>query len=483
MYDGFSLNFKPLEILNELQLGRIHKATLAVLRETGIRFESKKALKLFEKNGCKVDYDNMRVKFPEALVEECIKSCPSSFRVKTRNKNHDFIIGLNTIHFFSFPGMEIVDLDTWESRKATEKEYIDFITVLDALDNHHMITAYPYFGFEGIPEVMAIPEGIAMKFKHTDKFQLVANQKECEPFTIEMAQICNAEVMGIFCASPPLTYYEDTIEGANRYINAGFPLGVVSGCVHAATGPATIAGSIVTDNAELLAGIVYTQLLKPGTRVMTNNFTFSQNMATGSLNFGGIESSLHFVASNQLARKYQIPKWSGTSGLTNSKRIDVQCGYEKGMATLIAALAGSALIQLHGGLFGEMTAHPAQAVLDDDIAGRTGQFIEGIQLTDETIALDVIEKVGPIPGCFIDSAHTRKWWRSEQFIPKASDRLSYPDQWVLQGKKSALDYAKEKVEEILTSHKIEVSLTPSQVEDIDRILEEARKFYKEKKLL
>lgn len=483
MLKGYYLNFKPLELLNELQVERIHKASLDVLRETGIRFESKKALELFKKNACKVDFNDMRVRFPESLVEECIRKCPSSFRVKTRNPKHDFVIAIDTIHFFSFPGMETVDLKTWESRKATKKEYIELVTVLDALDNHHMLTAYPYFGFEGIPEVMSIPEGIALKFRNSDKFQLVANQKESEIFTIEMAKETGAEVMGTFCASPPLTYYEDTIEGAKRYLEAGFPICVVSGCVHAATGPATIAGSLVTDNAELLAGIVFAQIINPGARVMTNNFTYSQNMATGSPNFGGIESSLHFVASNQLARKYQIPKWSGTSGLSNSKRIDFQCGHEKGMSALIAALAGCALIQLHSGVFGEITAHPVQAILDDDIAGIIGRFVEGISVTDETLAVDLIEEIGPIPGFFLGTDHTRKWWKREQFMPKVSDNLAYPDQWLNQGKKNSLDYAKELMDKILSTHKVEIPLNSSQEENINKILEETRKYYRDKDLL
>jgi len=148
---------------------------------------------------------------------------------------------------------------------------------------------------------------------------------------------------------------------------------------------------------------------------------------------------------------------------------------------LLFTLSGASLLQFHGAMYGELTHHPVQAVLDDDIAGMIGRFIQGIEVNDETLAIDLIEEVGPIPGHFLNRAHTRKWWKLEQFVPKAADRLTYPE-WMKSGKKSCLDYARERMEEILATHK-PTPLTPGQEEDIERILEEARKYYKEKGLI
>ncbi len=122
-----------------------------------------------------------------------------------------------------------------------------------------------------------------------------------------------------------------------------------------------------------------------------------------------------------------------------------------------------------------------KAVLDDDIAGMIGRFIEGALVNDDTLAIDLIKAVGPIPGMYLDKAHTRQWWKKEQFIPKAADRLTYPE-WLEKGKKSALDYAKDRVEEILATHKPK-PLTPSQDEEIDRILAEARAYYKKRGMI
>jgi trimethylamine--corrinoid protein Co-methyltransferase len=136
---------------------------------------------------------------------------------------------------------------------------------------------------------------------------------------------------------------------------------------------------------------------------------------------------------------------------------------------------------VQGAIHGELTHHPVQAIIDDDLVGMIGRFLEGVEVSDETIALDLITEVGPIPGEYLSKEHTRKWWRKEQFIPQVADTLTYPE-WVKKGKKSCVGYAKEKMEEILASHK-PTPLAASQEKDIERILEDARKFYKEKGML
>jgi len=479
---GFTRNFRPLQVLTDEQIEAIHRGTLEVLEETGIRIEHQKALKILEDAGCRVDRSNMRVKIPPALVEECLSKCPSSFHLKARDPKNDLIIGGNTVYFSTFPGMQTVSLDTWEARSATRKENADALKILDALDNLHLITPYtPYFDVEGIPPVMALPESVAAKIRYTTKPQFVGYQHNSEIFAIRMAQALGIEIMGISLAAPPLTYNQDAIESMFRFTEAGFPVFIGSGAVMGGTAPATIAGSTITNNAELLAGIVLTQLIKPGTRVLVSEFVFPQDMRTGAPAFGAIGVSLHQVVFNQIWRKYQIPRHNSAAAPTSSKKPDFQCGYEKAIAVLTAALAGANVIQLHGGIHGELVFHPLQAILDDDIAGMVGRFIKGVEVTDETLAIDLIEETGPIPGCYLNKEHTRKWWKKEQFIPAVADRLTYPE-WIKKGKKSTLDYAKERMEEILTTHQVP-PLSREQDKQIDEILKEARRYYEEKKLL
>ena len=478
---GFTRNFKPLEILTEGQVEAIHRGILEVLWVTGVRVEHDRALKLFEKNGCRVDYDDMRVRMPPALVEECLRKAPSSWHAKAREPKNSLMLGGNTVYFGVAPGGQTVDLETWEPRVATRKENYDGVRVLEALPNLHLFTPFtPYFGFEGVSPCMAMSESLAARIRISTKCQCENSNNNCEIFTIEMAQVVGIDLLGMCVIEPPLTISHDAVEATFRFAEAGFPIRTCSGLTMGATSPATIAGSSVIGCAELIAVVVLTQLIKPGTRILVKDMILPQNMRTGAPVFGAIETVLHNAVFNQIFRKYGIPT-ATTYCNPNSKLPDYQCGYEKTTNALIAALSGASYTETHGGVYGELSHHPVQAILDDDLAGMIGRFIEGVTVNDETLAIDLIEEVGPVPGHFLGKAHTRKWWRPEQFMPNVADRLTYPE-WIQSGKKSALDYAKEKMEEILATYK-PTPLTPSQEQDIERILEEARQYYKDRGLI
>ena len=479
---GFRRIFKPLEILSDEQVEDIKRGVLAVLQNTGMRFESEMALKLFQKHECMVDFDAMKVRFPPGLVEECLRKTPSSFYFKSRNPAHDLMVGGNTTYFCAFPGMNTVELDTWEPRRATRQENREALIVLDALDNLHFLTPYtPYFGFDDIPPVLSIPESAAAKIRYTTKLQFSGYQKDCEVYTIEMARVADTEIQGMMESSPPLTYYGDAVMSAYRFANAGLPLHITSGAVMGGTSPATVAGTLVTSVAEIVGGIVFTQLVKPGTRVVANAFVFPQNMMTGVPFFGSVGISLHEAAFNQIWRSYNIPVQSSAIGPTNSKGIDYQNCYEKAIPALVAALSGAHIIQFHGGVYGEITHHPVQSIMDDDVAGVIGRLIEGIDVSDQTLALDLINEIGPLPGFYLNTAHTRSWWKKEQFVPKVADLLPY-GQWQKEGKKTALDRAKERMNEILQTHR-PVALSDEQEKEIQRIIDKAQSDYAKKGLL
>lgn len=479
---GFRRNFKPLSILTEEQLVAIHSGTLDVLWETGIRVENERALKLCKTNDCKVDFDNRIVKFPPGLVEDCLRRPPSTFHVKARDPRNDLVIGGDVVYFFPFPGMGILDLDTGQSRTATRREFYEGVRVFDALSTLHMSHTYsPYFGFEGVPPVMSMTEGDAANFRNTSKFIVTNYSNDCEIFSIEMAKAIGMENGGFSIASPPLTIYDDAIGALFRFIEAEFPVFLASGAVFGGTAPATIAGSTVTNNAEVMSLVVLSQLIKPGTRVIVDDFCFPQDMTRGSPAFGAIGTSLHQVVFNQIWRKYGIPTMNGAGGVSSSKEIDFQCGCEKTAATLLAAISGANIIQLHGGIFGEISHHPVQAILDDDLAGMIGRFVDGVKVCDETLAIDLIEHVGPIPGYYLNSKHTREWWRKEQFVPKVADRLTYPE-WIQAGQPGALDHAKERLEATLATHK-PTPLTQKEEQAVEDILKQAREYYREKGLL
>ena len=478
---GFKRKFPPFEILSEEDIEQIKISTLDILKKTGIKIEHKGALKLLEQNDCIVDYDNLRARFPEALVEECIRRCPSSFRVKARDSENDLIFGGNTVYFTSGPGMDIVNLDSHKHRTATEKEYIEGVKVLDALETHDALSPYtPYFGYEGVPEVLKMTMGFIQRLRYSSKFTMVGFAKYNWRFNYRIAKAVDTEIfMSGLSVSSPLLLSKDTVECFFENSEHDFPKGVDTGSIFGATAPATLAGAMALFNAELLASIAIIQLKKPYTRVFVAGFPNAQNMRTGTPNFGNIANTLFNVANNQIWRKYNIPFRNTASIYTNSKKIDYQNGVERGLPAILSAISGASFIHLHGGIYGELTHHPIQAILDDDLAAMVGRFIEGVNVSDETLALNLIHSVGTVPGHFLDKKHTLDWWKKEQYTPKSFDHLTYPE-WEQGGKKDCIDYAKERMKKILSEHIISKKLSDEQEEEIKEIVKEAEEFYKKR---
>jgi trimethylamine--corrinoid protein Co-methyltransferase len=372
---GFTRKLAPLEMLTEGQIDDLHRATLDVLRNTGVRFESDWALDFLESHGCKTDPASLRVRFPEGLVEECLRQAPGSFRVGAPDPANDLIMGANTVYWTHSSGMQTVDLATFEPRDPTKGEYEDCVRVLDALPTIDQLGCYPYFGYEGLPPTLAEPESVALKLRHSTKHQLTACSNESEIFTIQMAQAAGQEITGTLTSSPPLTWGEGAVTGARRMVEAGFPVTTVDGCTLGGTGPATAAGSLVVSNAEHLAMLVLVQSLAPGHRLSVGHFSCPMNMTSGAPAFGDIVCSISNAMFNQVWRSYRVPASNGTPGYVSAKRMDYQAGYEKAIPGLLSALSGANFILFHLGVSSELSAHPVQAVLVYDVAGLIGSLI------------------------------------------------------------------------------------------------------------
>jgi trimethylamine--corrinoid protein Co-methyltransferase len=479
---GLVRNFKPLEILTEEQVDRIHRGALDVLEVTGVQVESEKALKVYEKGGCMVDYEDHRVRFPPGLVVQCIRQCPTSFHMKSLDPKNDLILGGNTVYFALFSGLRTVDLDTWETRIPTVQDNHDACKVADGLDYLHSSTSYtPYCELEGVPPAMLLPISTWSRLKHFSKNSRVGTTLSSHIFEIQMAQALGVDVYGAMEAPPPLTWNQDATDCAIACAEAGFPVEPGAGGTMGATHPATTAGALVTGMAEVMSGLVLVQLVRPGNPIIVNCFPPPLSMRTGHLKFGAITISLYQVAWNQIWRtRYGIPIMNGGIGPSNAKVIDFQVGYEKSIGVLLSAMSGANMINTVGGLTGELSYHPVLSVLDNDVMGYIGRFLEGVNVDEETLAIDLINETGPIPGFFLNTDHTRKWWKQEQYLPQVADMLTYPE-WLKTGKKTALDYARERADELLASW--ESKLPPGKEKELDKILEDCKQYYKKKGLI
>jgi len=483
MRRGFRRNFEPVKILTESQIEAIHLASLDVLEKTGVKFESRRALELLEKNGCTVDYDEKIARFPSFLVEECIRKTPSSFMVKAREQKNDLRVGGNTLYFMSSAGARYTDVRTGEVRMATMEENDLAVLVSDALDTIDVFPSYtPYFEIEGVEPVMLCPTSLASRIRYTSKPSRGAQATDTYIFETQLAQAVGMQLIGVCEAAAPLSYPEDATNAAFEYAGAGFPMFIAAGSVMGGSAPVTVAGATISNNVELLSVVVLIQCISPGAGICANDFVTPMDMSSGGFLFGALGVNLHQMAFNQLwTQVYKIPTVNTGAAFSNSKLIDYQSGYEKTHTAMASALSGANMIVLHGGVTAELAYNPVLSIINDDVANIIGKTIEGFEVNDETMALELIEEVGPVPGTFLNKTHTRINWKKEYYVPQAADRLSYQE-WEQQGKKTAIDLAQERMEEIIDTHTPD-PITPEQQKDIDRILKDARAHYRKKGLM
>ncbi|MHB8279222.1 MAG: trimethylamine methyltransferase family protein [Candidatus Humimicrobiaceae bacterium] len=475
--------FKYLDIMSESDIEKIHKATLKVLNDTGILIKDEGMLNFLNARGCNVDFSSERVRFPEKIVMDSISNCPSSFEGKARdiNNNCTFASGKNS-YFMSSPGMKTFDLDTYEPHEPTRKEFYDYIRILDALPNLDIQVSFPFYGFRDVPDCLKLLESNAAKIRVSSKVQLEGSILDNYKWNIEMAKAVDQDLFLLLNPMPPLTFYQETIKQLNYFVKSGMPFHICPGPTMGATSPATISGTLISNNALTIAGMVMAQLIRPGTRVWAGSMMMSLDMNNGLPAFGNISNSLLEASFNQMWRFYKIPCWTSASAWSSSKVIDYQAGYEMSMAALIAALSGSTAILFYGGLNAQLSAHAVKAIMDDDVAGMIKRFVQGIEVNEETLAVDLINEVGPTPGHFLDKDHTLNFWKSEVYVPIVADRKSL-NSWLSTGKSSnVIKNAREKIDEILDKHKI-LELTPSQERALEDILQTARKYYRKKGLI
>jgi trimethylamine--corrinoid protein Co-methyltransferase len=229
----------------------------------------------------------------------------------------------------------------------------------------------------------------------------------------------------------------------------GQPVTCTPEAIAGTTAPVTLAGLLAQENAAILAHITLAQLFRPGAPVLYGTVSTTANMRYGTVTLGAMETGLITAASAQMARYYGLPIRS-VGGTTDSKREDLQAGFERMGTLLPAVLAGVNLITCAGTLDSTMLESHALLMLDDEICGAALRLARGIEITDESLALDLIKKVG-YSGNYITAKETSKLFRKELFIPTMFSREPY-ETWEKEGGKLAIDRARERAVDILSKH-------------------------------
>lgn len=467
---SFSYTCKtPLKAVSDASIERIHQASLHVLYETGVRFLDEKTLRYLQERGCPVDYERQAARFPPGLVETCLRHIPPDFRLRARNPQYDIVFNPGAVHFAACSGMAVLDPDTLARRPGVYQDAQEAARLCDALEN--MAGANTGLGYiKDRPLQVNLEWLYAAAIRNSEKVTSVGVMDDSEKWGIRMARAAGEDIIVCVSSCSPLGWTSDQIAGMQRAVEAGMPVGIQSMASPGVTAPATLAGTMVVMNAEILAMAVLVQLLRPGTGLMYSCFTIPLDMRTASLASGSIELGLATVISAQLSQFYRMGSMVFLP-MSDAKVPDEQAGYEKGMQWLLAGMAGINLIWGAGMLEGHSLWSNAQLVIDAEMCGMVGRYLEGVAVNDETIALGVIDSVGHFPQTYLDHQHTVDRWKGERYLPLVSSREVY-GVWAEKGGQDVLARAGEKARELLAKHR-PAPLPPEVDRELDRLLRAA----------
>jgi trimethylamine--corrinoid protein Co-methyltransferase len=467
---GFTCK-KPIELLTQDEKETIHEKSLEILKNTGAVFKWQPALKVLKEAGCNVDFESQVVKFPQDVVMDALKSCPSSFIVRGRDPKYEIELAPDTVYFVNQPGPAIYNFETGVKRTGTVRDLAEMTRICDALENIHSILPAILTIADRPPEV-GFEWANATMLRNSTKSPVLPGGIFAIQWMIELAKAAGIQPMGGCTCEPPLTYSADQCDTLIRLAKEGWGTWFDTGGGSGATSPATLAGTVLQVNTELMAGLVLQQVVNPGVGIMYGTMATPLDMRSGHMAIG-IEGYMVAAALAGMSRFYNIP-CSSFDSLTGGKSpTDQQVGYEKAMSYIMLAQAGVNYIIGAGGIDGQSCVSIEQLVIDNEIFGMIGRYLQGITVNEETLAADLIEKVGPIPGNFLTEAHTKKWWKKEQYLPNLNYRLSF-EEWQQAGSKDVAARAKERADELLRTH--EVPPLPEDVDrEVSRILQAAEK--------
>lgn len=446
-----------LEILTPQEVQKIHAATLHIIENVGVRFPSKRALKIWEANGATVDHESMIVRVKPHIIEEALKKAPPAYSLGARDPQQDCPLDGN--HVFAGTdgcGVEIIDIETGQRRMSKLSDVGDIARVADATEEvgfHWVALSGQDKPAEtrGLHEIKTIWENST---KHVQT-ESIYNETEARA-AVEMAALIvggkdklrERPVLSVMqCTASPLGHDGGSIDAALVAAEYGLPTGFMTMASCMTTGPATIAGTLAVGNAEVVSGTALLQLAYPGSPVFYAAAQTASDPRSGAYTGGGPEDFLFGAATNVLSDFYDIPLSMG-SFATGAKEPNWQAGIENSLSTFMASISMSDMLLGLGFLHGSRIWSYAQMMMDAEIFSIIHKTMQGIVVNDDTLALEAIASVGP-GGNFLSQKHTRKHMH-DLFLSKFMDRRPY-NEWETK-QDDARNWALEKARNILSTH-------------------------------
>lgn len=451
-------DYKPL---TENELLKVHHAVLDVLERVGIGEPPPLFIELASSRGCTSGNDG-RLRFPRSFVDEVIDKARKEFVLYARDSRHDLEIASSRVHFGTGgAAVQILDLDSNKYRSPTIVDLYDCARLVDTLDNVHWFTRCciatdieDLFAFD-ISTAYACVAGTQ---KHIGT--AISLPEHVKPIVEMFDAVAGGEgkfKQRPFCkvhASPiisPLRFGEDAAGVMVEAIKYGMPINAITAGQSGATAPATLAGALVQTTAETLSALIFVHLIDPNHPFIFSNWPFVSDLRTGSFSGGGGEEAILNAASAQMINHYGLP--SGiAAGMADSKLPDAQAGYEKALTTVLAGASGANLVYESAGMLGSLLGCSFESfVIDNEMLSSVLRAVRGIEINDETLAVDVIEQTVNDPGHYLGADQTIAIMESEYVYPVLGDRTT-PTEWQENGATDIRQRAQDQVNEILTTH-------------------------------
>lgn len=447
----------PTPLVSEDELESIHVASLRVLTETGMDFLHPDALRLLRDAGARVEGE--RVRFDPEMVLEYLSHAPAEYTLHGRNPERNVHIGgdwITNAAVASAPNYVTLD---GQRMTGDRPGYQDFLRLGQMLNPIHVFGGFPV---EPVDLHASIRHLECAYDAHTitDKaFHIYSLGKQRNLDGIEMARISRGidhetfeaepSLITIINASSPLRYDHPMLEGILQMSARNQVVVVTPFTLAGAMAPITIAGAIVQQNAEALAGLVLTQVVRKGAPVMYGGFTSNVDMRSGSPAFGTPEYAKAALLGGQLTRRYGIPYRS--SNVSASNAVDAQAGYES-MWALWGAITGGANFIMHaaGWMEGGLHASYEKMVIDADLLNMVAKFLEPLDLSEDALAVSAIAGVGPA-GHFFGEEHTQLRYTDAFYSPMVSDWRNW-ESWTEGGSPDARSRANAVARSVLEDY-------------------------------
>ncbi len=458
------MKLEKIEVLSKDEIEIINSASLELLSTVGIKVDAEDTRELFEKNGANIDNETNFVRIPETLIKDKLKTVPSSFKIYGPDGSFNFEVNTTSTKFATI-GTPVKLYDSShpkELRKVIFEDNIKQLRIVDSLE--HIMCSHVDIWPSDIPYLELHCHCIREWARHSFKpyglgcIGRVASQDMMNLLTIivgsEEELIKRPRFVGFMNPTSPLHLPQIMTNGFEVFAKYKQPTIVAPEALAGTSAPVTLAGLLTQTNAEILGGIVLSQLYNPGAPVFFGTVSQTTDMRSGNSAIGSIGTGLITTGIAQLARYYNIPS-RGPGGVTDSKVFDIQNGFERLQTLLLAAQAGINYITCAGTYEATLVGAFELLAIDNELAGMILRALEGITVNEDTIALDVIKKVATSTqkgSTFLGEKHTLKHMRKELFFPKLLDRNRRAT-WRKKGSKDIMERAREQIEEILNTQK------------------------------